>query len=75
MIFSVIGFNPGKDEPVYEQNIDLSVAALTPVMRWTDASDCIGVDFLLTVIQAAEIADLASIELPEDLDLFLSAHA
>ncbi|TVT80593.1 hypothetical protein [Pseudomonas sp. H3(2019)] len=74
MIFSVMGFNPGKDELVYEQSFDLSVADLTPIMHWVDASDCIGVDFPLSKTQAAKIADLASIELPQNLDFFLSSH-
>ncbi|RON10897.1 hypothetical protein BK659_05140 [Pseudomonas brassicacearum] len=73
MIFSVMGFHPGRDELVFEHGISLSVADLTPVMQWTNTNECIGVDFRLTAAQALEIERLASVVFPEGLDLYLTS--
>jgi hypothetical protein len=75
MIFSVMGFHPGKDELVFEHDINLSVEDLTPVMQWTNSNDCIGVDFRLTATQALEIERLASLAFPQGLDLYLTSSS
>lgn len=73
MIFSVMGFHPSKDELVFEQNISLSVADLSPVMQWANRNDCVGVDFRLATAQVLEIERLASVAFPEGLDLYLAS--
>ncbi|MBV4554722.1 hypothetical protein HU742_026570 [Pseudomonas sp. SWRI102] len=73
MSFAVLGFYPGKEELVFEQSINLSVEDLVPVMDWTNNIDHIGADFRLSTKQILEIERLASLALPEDLDLYLTS--
>ncbi|MFL7963612.1 hypothetical protein ACEI36_15400 [Pseudomonas kielensis] len=73
MSFAVLGFYPGKDELVFEQSINLSAEDLRPVMHWTDNTDHIGADFRLSTKQIIEIGRLASLALPEELDLYLTS--
>ena len=75
MIFFIMGFHQGKDEMVYKQKIDLCVSQLMLIMHWAESTDCIGADFPVSPDQAAEIASLASIELPDNLDLYLADYA
>lgn len=74
MIF-IMGFQKGKDELVYKQEIDLCVSELMLIMHWVESADCIGADFPVSPDQAAHIASLASIELPDNLDLYLADYA
>lgn len=73
MDFSVMGFNPDRDEVVFEQIIGLSLDDLALVMQWTNSTDCIGVDFRLTATQTLEIERLASLVFPQGLDLYLTS--
>ncbi|CAI8880230.1 MULTISPECIES: DUF7683 domain-containing protein [Pseudomonas] len=73
MMFSVMGFEPGKDELTFEVSINVSVDELAPVMGWTGASDCIGADFRLTAAQIVEIEQLCSVSFPEGMDLYLAS--
>ena len=74
MIF-IMGFQKGKDELVYKQKIDLCVSDLILIMHWAESTDCIGVDFPVSPDQAAQIASLVSIELSDNLDLYLANYA
>ena len=74
MIF-IMGFQKGKDELVYKQEIDLCVSELMLIMHWVESADCIGADFPVSPDQAAQIASLVSIELPDNLDLYLANYA
>lgn len=73
MGFAVLGFYPGKDEMVFEQNINLSVDDLMPVMHWTSNIDPIGADYRLSKRQIIEIERLASLAFPGELDLYLTS--
>lgn len=73
--FFIMGFHQGQDEMVYKQKIDLCVSQLMLIMHWAESTDCIGADFPVSPDQAAEIASLASIELPDNLDLYLTDYA
>ncbi|AUF99729.1 hypothetical protein CXQ81_03700 [Pseudomonas sp. 09C 129] len=73
MMFSVMGFEPGKDELAFEVSINASADELVPVMGWTEISDGIGVDFRLTAAQIVEIEQLCSVRFPEGLDLYLAS--
>lgn len=75
MTFSIMGFRPGEDGLVFEQEINLYVTDLIPVMSWKDSPDCIGADYHLSATQVREIEHLASIELPKDLDLYLTSYS
>ncbi|WP_019412234.1 hypothetical protein [Pseudomonas psychrophila] len=75
MIFLIMGFQEDKDDIVYEKKIDLCVSELMPIMHWAESTDCIGADFPLSPDQAAHIASLALIELPNNLDLYLAHYA
>ncbi|WP_060613177.1 hypothetical protein [Pseudomonas brassicacearum] len=74
MSFGVLGFFPGKDELVFEQSISLSVEDLKPVMQWAGSNDHIGADFRLSAKQVLEIERLASLVLPQGLDLYLTSY-
>ena len=74
MIFSILGFQKGKDELVYEREIGLSVSDLMPIMHWSKSDDCIGADFKISPDQAAEISALETINLPAELDLYLTGY-
>lgn len=73
MNFLVMGFEKGKDELVYEHEINLSVQDLMPVMKWSDITDCIGADFPISSAQTEEISDLALVSFPAGLNLYLSS--
>ena len=73
--FFIMGFHQGKDEMVYKQKIDLCVSDLMLIMHWVESTDCIGADFPVSPDQAAQIASLVSIELPDNLDLYLANYA
>ena len=75
MIFFIMGFQEGKDEMVYKQAIDLCVSELMLIMHWAESTDCVGADFPVSPDQAARIASLVSIELPDNLDLYLTDYA
>lgn len=70
-----MGFQEGKDEMVYKQKIDLCVSELMIIMHWAESADCIGADFPVSPDQVAHIASLVSIELPDNLDLYLTHYA
>ena len=71
MNFLVMGFEKGKDELVYEHEINLSVQDLMPVMKWSEITDCIGADFPISPAQAEEISNLALVSFPDGLNLYL----
>ena len=73
MNFLVMGFEKGKDELVYEHEINLSVHDSMPVMKWSDITDCIGADFIISPAQAEEISNLALVSFPAGLNLYLSS--
>ncbi|MDR9753282.1 hypothetical protein RG836_17680 [Pseudomonas sp. SZMC_28357] len=73
MIFTVMGFHPGKDELAFEKHISLSVRELGTVMQWTDEHAHVGADFRLTEKQVAEIGRLAVMFFPQGLDFYLTS--
>lgn len=72
--FWVLGFHSDKNELVFEQLVSLSVEDLKPVMQWVLNDDHIGVDFRLSMKQVLEIERLASLVLPQGLDLYLTSY-
>ncbi|MBO1541716.1 hypothetical protein [Pseudomonas sp. OA65] len=72
--FWVIGFHSDKNILIFEKRISLSVEDLKPVMQWVHDSDCIGLDFRLSVEQMLEIEQLTSSVFPQDLDLYLTSY-
>lgn len=72
--FWVIGFHSDKNVLVFERPISLSVEDLKPAMQWVRNSDCIGLDFRLSVEQMLEIERLTSSVFPKDLDLYLTSY-
>ena len=72
--FWVLGFHSDKNELVFEQLVSLSVKDLKPVMQWVLNDAHIGVDFRLSMEQVLEIERLASLVLPQGLDLYLTSY-
>ncbi|WP_092305729.1 hypothetical protein [Pseudomonas sp. NFIX28] len=73
MIFSIMGFHPGEDKLAFELSVSLSSADLSPVMNWTNDSECIGVEFRLTASQVLEVERLCFVDLPRGFDLYLAS--
>lgn len=74
MSFGVLGFHPGKDELVFEQNIGLSVAELKTILRWASEDEHIGADFRLSATQVLAIEQLEAVVFPRGLDLYLTSY-
>lgn len=70
----IMGVPEGEDFASYEKQISVSVADLKPIMGWEKDEDCL-YDYQLTAEQITAIEQLCSLELPKDLELFLTCYA
>lgn len=70
----IMGVPQGEDFASFEKEIPVSVADLKPIMGWVKDEDCV-YDYRLTVEQISAIEQLCSLELPKDLELFLTCNA
>lgn len=70
----IMGVPQGEDFASFEKEITVSVADLKPIMGWVKDDDCV-YDYRLTAEQISAIEQLCSLELPKDLELFLTCNA
>lgn len=70
----IMGVPEGEDFASYEKEIPVSVEALKPIMGWKKDDDFV-YDYRLTAEQITAIELLCSLELPKDLELFLTCNA
>lgn len=68
------GVPQGEDFASYEKEVPASVGDLKSIMGWVKEEDCV-YDYRLTAEQIRAIEQLYSLELPKDLELFLTCHA
>jgi hypothetical protein len=70
----IMGVPQGEDFASFEKEIPVSVADLKPIMGWVKDDDCV-YDYRLTAEQISAIEQLCSLELPKNLELFLTCNA
>lgn len=70
----IMGVPEGEDFASYEKNISASVNDLKPIMGWAKDDDYM-YDYRLTAEQINAIEKLCSLELPKDLELFLTCSS
>jgi hypothetical protein len=70
----IMGVPQGEDFASFEKQIPVSVADLKPIMGWVKDDECV-YDYRLTAEQISAIEQLCSLELPKDLELFLTCNA
>lgn len=70
----IMGVPQGEDFASFEKEIPVSVADLKLIMGWVKDDDCV-YDYRLTAEQISAIEQLCSLELPKDLELFLTCNA
>lgn len=70
----IMGVPQGEDFASYEKEIPVSVEDLKPIMGWEKDNDFV-YDYRLTAEQITAIEQLCSLELPKDLELFLTCNA
>ena len=69
----IMGVKKGEDFPVYERDISISIAKLTVIMGWIEDEDCLH-DYRLTESQIVDIEKASSLDLPRNLDLYLTSQ-
>ncbi|WP_122206781.1 hypothetical protein [Pseudomonas viridiflava] len=69
----IMGVPHGEDFASYEKEIPASAADLKSLMGWVKDDDCV-YDYRLTDQQISAIEQLYSLELPKNLELFLTCH-
>jgi hypothetical protein len=69
-----MGVPQGKDFASFEKEIPVFIADLKAIMGWVIDDDCV-YDYRLTAEQISAIEQLCSLELPKDLELFLTCNA
>jgi hypothetical protein len=69
----IMGVPAGEDFASYEKEILVSVQDLKPIMGWVKDDDCV-YDYQLTADQINAIEQLCSLELPKNLELFLTCN-
>ena len=70
----IMGVPKGVDFASFEKEIPVSVADLKAIMGWEKDGDYV-YDYRLTSEQISAIEQLCSLELPRDLELFLTYNA
>lgn len=70
----IMGVSDGEDFASYEKEIPASVEDLKAIMGWAKDEDCV-YDYRLTAEQINAIEQLCSLELPKNLELFLTCNA
>ncbi|MEJ5061708.1 MULTISPECIES: hypothetical protein [unclassified Pseudomonas] len=63
----------GEDFPVYEGDISIALAKLTVIMGWIEDEVCLH-DYRLTESQIVDIEKASSLDLPRNLDLYLTSQ-
>lgn len=74
MRYVIMGVPDGEDFASFEKEIPLSVADLKPIMGWEKDGDHV-YDYRLTSEQISAIEQRCSLELPRNLELFLTCSA
>ncbi|RJG12408.1 hypothetical protein D3879_03710 [Pseudomonas cavernicola] len=74
--YEIHGAPENSDLAVFETNPPSTVTteALMPIMGWQSEEDAVST-YLLSAEQTKAIESLAAIELPKDLELYLSCYA
>ena len=70
----IMGVPEGEDFASFEKEIPVSDADLKLIMGWEKDDDYV-YDYRLTSEQISAIEQLCSLELPRDLELFLTCNA
>ena len=70
----IMGVPEGEEFASFEKEIPVSVADLNLIMGWEKDDDYV-YDYRLTSEQISAIEQLYSLELPRDLELFLTCNA
>lgn len=70
----IMGVPSGEDFPSFTKELALSVLQLKPIMGWEEDNDCV-FDYELTAHQISQIEQACELQLPKDLDLFLTCNA
>ncbi|ROM90792.1 hypothetical protein [Pseudomonas brassicacearum] len=74
MKHTIMGVPEGEDFASFEKELPVSVAELKPIMGWAADGDCV-YDYRLTPEQISAIEQLCSLELPRNLELYLTCSA
>ncbi|AZC51616.1 hypothetical protein HUS91_34040 [Pseudomonas chlororaphis] len=74
MKHTIMGVPEGEDFATFSKVLPVSVADLKPIMGWATDDDCV-YDYQLTLEQISAIEQLCSLELPKNLELFLTCSA
>lgn len=70
----ITGYNQADDVQIFKIRLPLQLAELREIMAWTDDGYCC-YDNELTEIQAKLIGEASGIQLPYELDLFLTTES
>lgn len=70
----ITGYNIGEDTQVFKVRLPLQLAELREIMQWPDDSYCV-YDNELNDALAQKIGKLSGLDLPYELDLFLTTES
>lgn len=73
MKFIVMGVSEGEDFPSFEKEIPIELTDLALIMGWKNEEDPLH-DYLLTEQHITAIEKACVIELPKNLDFFLTSY-
>ncbi|RON55036.1 hypothetical protein [Pseudomonas frederiksbergensis] len=68
----IMGVPKGEDFPSFEKQIPITTIELKLIMGWVNDEESFH-DYRLTELQIVRIEKACSLELPRDLDLFLTS--
>ncbi|MBK5549965.1 hypothetical protein JFU49_06675 [Pseudomonas sp. TH03] len=69
----IMGVPKGEDFPSFEMQTPITTSELKSIMGWENDEDSLH-DYRLTEHQIMRIEKACSLELPKDLELFLTSH-
>ncbi|KAA0996738.1 hypothetical protein FQ192_02925 [Pseudomonas sp. ANT_J12] len=73
MKYLIMGVPKGEDFPSFEKQIPITTIELQLIMGWVSDEESFH-DYRLTESQILKIEKACSLELPKDLDLFLTSR-
>ncbi len=68
-----MGVKSGEDFPLYEKQIPIATAELKVIMGWIEEEEILH-DYRLTEHQILDIEKACSLDLPKNLDLYLTSN-
>ncbi|SEM36054.1 hypothetical protein SAMN04487857_101344 [Pseudomonas sp. ok272] len=69
----IMGVVKGEDLPSFERLIPITAEKPTHIMEWSNSEDPL-YDYRLSQQQIIDIENARSLDLPKNLDLFLTSH-